>query len=292
VVDGEPTRLAVLVFVQQILGGSMLDQFKNVTRKRGKALLAALVLSSGPSPAVTRTSHGGALQRTAAITVKQPPPPLHLENLPMASPDDWRPRKRNHFLGFITLLLYLGALSLLVLQATSLLRQWDFRIGDTPPSFNSTGPTIVQLERLQYVVSIRVHVADVLVGESRWLEGSWIIQGDALLAVDMAKAEIKDRNEQAKTAIIVLPQPAILSGRVNHQKTQEWDIKARSWIPLASMILGDRTAMEKQAMLRAQQLVERASGSDDNKAAARQGVEGMLSEFYRAVGWHISVQWK
>jgi hypothetical protein len=43
VVDGEPTRLAVLVFVQQLLGGSMRDQFKNVTRKRVQALLAALV---------------------------------------------------------------------------------------------------------------------------------------------------------------------------------------------------------------------------------------------------------
>jgi hypothetical protein len=42
-VDGEPTRLAVLVFVQQLLGGSMLDQFKNVTRKRVQALLAVLV---------------------------------------------------------------------------------------------------------------------------------------------------------------------------------------------------------------------------------------------------------
>ena len=42
----------------------------------------------------------------------------------------------------------------------------------------------------------------------------------------------------------------------------------------------------------AQQLVERAAGSDDNKAVARQGVEGMLTEFYRAVGWHISVEWK
>ena len=151
---------------------------------------------------------------------------------------------------------------------------------------------LVQLERLKYLVSTRVHVADVLVGESRWLEGSWIIQGDALLAVDMAKAEIKERDERAKTAVIVLPQPVVLSARVNHEKTQEWDIKSRSWIPLASTVLGDRTAMEKQAMRQAQQLVERAAGSDDNKATARQGVEGMLGEFYQAVGWQVAVQWK
>ena len=105
---------------------------------------------------------------------------------------------------------------------------------------------MVQLERLQYLVSTRVHVADVLVGESRWLEGSWIIQGDALIAVDMSKAEIKDRDEKARTAVIVLPQPAVLSARVNHEKSQQWDIKSRSWIPMASLLLGDRPAMEKR----------------------------------------------
>ena len=143
-----------------------------------------------------------------------------------------------------------------------------------------------------YLVSTRVHVADVLVGETRWLEGSWIIQGDALLGVDMAKAQIQERDERAKTAVIVLPQPVVLSARVNHEKTQEWDIKSRSWIPLASAVLGDRTALEKEAMRQAQQLVERAAGSDENKATARQGVEGMLGEFYQAVGWHVAVQWR
>ena len=210
----------------------------------------------------------------------------------MASPDEWRPRKLIRFLGTFALLLVLGALSLVVLQAVNLLRMWNIGIADTPPRFSSSGPTIVQLERLQFLVSTRVHVADVMVGESRWLEGSWIIQGDALLAVDMAKAEIGDRNEQAKTTVISLPQPSVLSARVNHEKTQQWDIKSRSWMPLASVLLGDRTAMEKQAMLQAQQLVERAAGADDNKAMARQGVEEMLTEFYRAVGWHVSVQWK
>ena len=166
------------------------------------------------------------------------------------------------------------ALAILVAQAVALLRGWDPGVRETPPTFRSPGPTVVQLERLQQLVSTRVHVADVLVGESRWLEGSWIIQGDALLAVDMSKAEVKDGDEKARTATIVLPRPAVLSARVNHEKTQRWDIKSRSWIPLAGALLGDRRAIEKQAMLEAQRLVERAAGTDDNKAAARQGVGG------------------
>ena len=184
------------------------------------------------------------------------------------------------------------ALAILVAQAFALLRGWDPGVRETPPTFSSPGPTVVQLERLQQLVSTRVHVADVLVGESRWLEGSWIIQGDALLAVDLSKAEIKDRDEKARTATINLPHPAVLSARVNHEKTRRWDIKSRSWVPLAGAILGDRQALERQAMLEAQRLVERAAGTEDNVATARQGVEGMLSEFYRGVGWQVSVRWK
>ena len=184
------------------------------------------------------------------------------------------------------------ALAILVAQAVALLRGWDPGVGETPPTFSSPGPTVVQLERLRQLVSTRVHVADVLVGESRWLEGSWIIQGDALLAVDLSKAEVKDGDEKARTAAIVLPHPAVLSPRVNHERTQQWDIKSRSWIPLAGSLLGDRRAIEQRAMLEAQRLVERAAGTEDNKAAARQGVEGMLTEFYRGVGWQVSVRWK
>jgi hypothetical protein len=189
-------------------------------------------------------------------------------------------------------LIALTALAILLAQAVALLRGWDPGVRETPPSFSSPGPTIVQLERLQQLVSTRVHLTDVLVGESRWLEGSWIIQGDALLAVDMSKAEVKDRDEKARTATIILPHPAVLSARVNHERSQEWDIKSRSWIPLAGSLLGDRRAIEQQAMLQAQQLVERAAGREDNAATARQGVESMLAEFYRAVGWQVSVCWK
>jgi hypothetical protein len=183
-------------------------------------------------------------------------------------------------------------LGLLLFQLTSILRNIELGIRDTPPRIGSAGPTVVQLERLQYLVSSRVHVADVLVGESRWLEGSWIIQGDALIGVDMARAEIVDRDERARTATIVLPRPTVLSARVDHEKSQQWDVRSRGWIPMAGSLLGDRPAMEKQAMLEAQRLVERAASAEEFMASARRGVEGMLAEFYRIVGWRVSVRWK
>ncbi|WP_148591015.1 DUF4230 domain-containing protein [Aquisphaera giovannonii] len=165
-------------------------------------------------------------------------------------------------------------------------------LGDTPPSIAPSGPTVVQLERLRHLVSRRVHVADVLVGESRWLEGSWLVVGDALIGVDASRAEVVGRDELSRTATIVLPRPAVISARVDHERTRRWDVRSRGWIPLAGALLGDRGAMEGRAMLEAQRLVERAASSDDFATSAREGVEGLLQEFYRGVGWRVAVRWK
>src|SRR3954465_9298815 len=133
----------------------------------------------------------------------------------MASPDDPGARSRALLPWIAALLLGLAALGLVFEQAISILSRWESWFHDTRPTITSAGPTMVQLERLQYLVSTRVNVADVLVGESRWLEGSWIIQGDALIGVDMSRAEIMGRDEKSRTAVIVLPRPTVISARVN-----------------------------------------------------------------------------
>jgi hypothetical protein len=195
-------------------------------------------------------------------------------------------------LALVVLALALTPLGLIMYQLKLTLQQWDMSIRDTAPAVRSVGPTRVQLERLQYLVSTRVRVADALVAESRWLEGSWIVQGDALIGVDMSQAEIASKDERTRTAVIRLPSPSVLSARVDHEASREWDIRSRSWIPLAGSVLGDRRAMEQQAMRQAQRLVERAAGSEENLAAARRGVAGMLAAFYQAVGWTVTVRWK
>lgn len=205
---------------------------------------------------------------------------------------DPRPAAPWRWLFLFAIVLASTPLCLIAYQLKLALQQWDPGIRDTPPAVRSVGPTRVQLERLQYLVSTRVRVADVLVAESRWLEGSWIVQGDALLGVDMSQAEIASKDEKARTAIIRLPSPSVLSARVDHEASREWDVKSRGWIPLAGSVLGDRRTMEQEAMQQAQRLVERAAGSEENLAAARRGIEGMLAEFYRAIDWTVTVQWK
>lgn len=167
-----------------------------------------------------------------------------------------------------------------------------FSVREAPPAFAHAGPTVQQLERLQYLVSERVHLADVLVGETRWLKGSWIVQGDALIAVDMSQADITAKDDRSRTATICLPTPVVLSARVNHEKTRKWDIRSTSWIPLASLILGNREQLEQEAMREAQQLVERAAAAPEHIELARRDCEIALREFYRQVDWQVQIDWK
>lgn len=170
------------------------------------------------------------------------------------------------------------------------------RVHESPPAFAHTGPTVQQLERLQYLVSARVHVADVMVGETRWLKGAWIVQGDALIAVDMAQAEITAKDDRNRTAAITLPVPAVLSARVDHNKTRQWDIKSTSWIPLTSLILGNKERLQREAMREAmreaQQLVERVAAAPEHIEMARRDFESALHEFYRQVDWEVQIDWK
>jgi len=47
-------------------------------------------------------------------------------------------------------------------------------------------------------------------------------QGDALIAVDLSRARIVEKDEGAKKATVVLPQPVVLQSRVDHTRT-DWE---------------------------------------------------------------------
>ena len=52
------------------------------------------------------------------------------------------------------------------------------------------GPTVQSLQRLNELVTLKVQVSDVLTAEGHRYRGAWLIKGDALIAVDLDKADI------------------------------------------------------------------------------------------------------
>ena len=152
---------------------------------------------------------------------------------------------------------------------------------------HSQGPTIERLEQLSHIVTIRVYVADVLVGEGNGCRGAWLIRGDALIAVNLTHATINEKDEDNKRATIQLPKPQILQARVDHEKTRTWEVKTTTWIPWAS----DQDNLRDAVMLQAQQLVAHAAGSAENLSQAKLTAETVLRALYAEVGWQISVTW-
>ena len=185
-----------------------------------------------------------------------------------------------------TILVMVAALAVLSLPGGTWL------LPPTPPQpqpviVHSQGPTIERLEQLSHLVVTRVLVADVLVGEGNGCRGAWLIRGDALIAVNLGQAAIVERNETAKRATIRLPLPEVLQARVDHEKTQIWELKTTTWIPWAA----DKDSLRDAVMAQTQRLVGHAANSAENTQQAKAGAESAIRGFYGEVGWSVAVMW-
>ncbi len=116
-----------------------------------------------------------------------------------------------------------------------------------PVIVHSQGPTIERLERLSHLVVTRVYVADVLVGEGEGCRGAWLVEGDALVGVNLGRARIAGKDEETKDALIVLPPPEVTQPRVDHQRSKTWEVRRMTWLPWNA----DQDRLRDEVMLQA-----------------------------------------
>jgi hypothetical protein len=152
----------------------------------------------------------------------------------------------------------------------------------------SQGPTIERLERLSSLVTSRVSVADILIGEGEGCCGAWLIRGDALLAVDLTRVQITEKSEDARRATIVLPQPSVLQPRVDHERTKTWEVRRNVWLPWHA----DQDKLRDAVMLQAQYLVSQAAGSKENVEQAKRSAEAILRALFEELGWEVKICWQ
>jgi len=186
-----------------------------------------------------------------------------------------------------TIILALGLLAVFV-GVLVCLRQ--LRVTQPPPPIivTSQGPTIERLERLSQLVTSRVYVADVLIGEGEGCRGAWLIRGDALIATSLNKAVIVETDESAKRATIRLPQPGVLQARVDHERTRTWEVSRMAWLPWNT----NQDRLRDEVMLQAQRMVAQAAGSRENIEQAKRAAEVIIAALYELVGWNVKVIWQ
>lgn len=158
------------------------------------------------------------------------------------------------------------------------------------PSFTHS-PVVTELEKLNKLVTVKVHVSDVLEGyqANTWgaIRGAWLVKGDALLAVDMSKAAVVARDDAAKTLTLSLPAPHVESARVDHEKTRTYDVTVGLLRPLSAA-----DQMRDDAMRQAQALVQSVAGSGEYIDFARERTEAALQSHFEAVGWKAVIRWQ
>jgi hypothetical protein len=157
----------------------------------------------------------------------------------------------------------------------------------TPISVQSQGPTVQRLERLSHLVTTRAAIADVLVGEGEGCRGAWLIRGDALIGVDLSRAEILDKDDEARRATVRLPPPEVMQARVDHQRTKTWQVSRMAWLPWNA----DQDRLRDAVMLQAQQLVAQAAGSAESIQQAEAAAAAIIAGFYGEMGWCVQVTW-
>ena len=164
-----------------------------------------------------------------------------------------------------------------------------------PPSttFSDTGPMVTHFEKLGQLCTLKLHVADILKAQRNpgswinYVKGAWIVRGDALVGVDMTQASIESKDYATRHAVIILPPPRLISPRVDHDRTETYDVQ-HGWFSAKE---ADQTRDE--AMKRAQQLVEQAAQRDltDPQCPARPQAETLIKAFYEELGWTVEVKW-
>jgi hypothetical protein len=159
-------------------------------------------------------------------------------------------------------------------------------------TWQSSGPTVESVRRLADLLTLRVSIADVLVGEGYGYRGAWIVKGDAFFGIDLDEISVpvELQDEVNRTATIVLPRPRLKYARLNHDLTKTWDVARDAWWRLPSGECENR--LRDESMRQGQHTIEFAANKAENVREAQTQTADAIRALYQHVGWNIAVVWK
>ena len=166
---------------------------------------------------------------------------------------------------------------------------------DSPATTITSAPTIDALKPLAALMTHRVFVVDVLAitvsGYTGDLRAAVLVRGDAMVTVDLTQARIEELNHEARTAVLILPRPQVVSARVDHDHSHVFSIEASG---LWAVVPSDdgRAEIIDQAMRQAQRAVLKAASEPVVIEEARTRAETLVCAFFRdTLLWSITVRW-
>ena len=198
-------------------------------------------------------------------------------------------------IGNLVLLLLAVAIGFLLHRVIFPPNPWGIS-GNVTHASQTAGPTIEQVQKLANLVALRVPISDVQTsrldkGFTGGIEVALAVHGEVEIATDLSKARVEALDGEKKTAVIVLPAPALQRPRLDHEKTRVLEFRRTG---LWSFVLGQagEEKLTTEAMARAQEVLAQAAQKPELIEQAREHTATILREFFRATGWDVAVRWE
>jgi len=199
-------------------------------------------------------------------------------------------------------------LSIVGAIALGVVGMWLF--GPKPPDAPPPQPALMSPQEMGHLASVKANYANVIEFTEKMTQDipwtQWelrfggtrvllVARGDCLVGTDFRSAKYENKNETARTAVLVLPVPRPISARVSHDPKEKGGsyFYAINSTGLEPLIPGsaNRTRAIDSALGRAQEEIERACSNSDVLATAKKNAEEVLKPAFSAIGWKVQIRW-
>lgn len=148
-------------------------------------------------------------------------------------------------------------------------------------------PPISRIQTMSDLATLRVQIADTLVGKNEYWEISWMLHGEAVLGVDLSQATYASVDEEERELKLSLPAPHVISSKVDHHRSAEIAVKQNTLLPLPG-----RKSLRDEVWLHADEKVARLAKHDGYMEATKLQAERCLSNLLQELGWTATYEWQ
>jgi len=171
-------------------------------------------------------------------------------------------------------------------------------------------PPLVSVQEMGTLVSLKVNYSNVIEFNERvtqdipWTQwelrfgGTRVLlvaRGECLIGTDLKLAKYEQSVAALKTATLVVPNPKVISARLNHDPKQGGSyFYAMSSSGIVALVPGTegQTKAMNSALQKGQSEIETSCAKPDLVEAARKSAEAVLLPTVSATGWKIAVVWR
>ncbi len=161
--------------------------------------------------------------------------------------------------------------------------------GVRPPWLPPLGPQLPPLAILRVMselVTTEVHLSTFIEGGNNHWQTKYLVHGEAHLGVDLSRVQYVAVDPVKRRAVIRLPLPHRISSKVDHERSEEMQMKAKVWFPC------DPQLVRADVWKAADKKIERLSQDAAYMGQAKQHAEVVLGQLFDGVQWKVRFQWE